>query len=134
MKRSLILALESSCDETAGALLEDGKEVLGQFVASQIDLHRQFGGVVPEVACRAHMECILPGVQKLLTDAGVVPDDISAIAVTNRPGMVGALLYRGYQRPRVWLMPGINLLSESIIFRGISRRQSLPSLIWTTHL
>ena len=92
MKRSLILALESSCDETAGALLKDGKEVLGQFVASQIDLHRQFGGVVPEVACRAHMECILPGVQKLLADSGVTPDDISAVAVTNRPGMVGALL------------------------------------------
>lgn len=92
MESSLILAIESSCDETAGALLKDGKEVLGQFVASQIDLHRQFGGVVPEVACRAHMECILPGVKKMLEDAEVKPEELSAIAVTNRPGMVGALL------------------------------------------
>lgn len=90
--RTLILALESSCDETAGAILEDGKNVLAEFVASQIDLHRQFGGVVPEVACRAHMECLLPGVQTMLADAGVTPQDISAIAVTNRPGLIGALL------------------------------------------
>ena len=92
MGSCLILALESSCDETAGALLRDGKEVVGEFVASQIDLHRQFGGVVPEVACRAHMECILPGVKKMLEDANVNPDEITAIAVTNRPGMIGALL------------------------------------------
>lgn len=90
--KSLILALESSCDETAGALLRDGKEVIGEFVASQIDLHRQFGGVVPEVACRAHMECLLPGVEKMMSDAGVTPEDLSAIAVTNRPGLIGALL------------------------------------------
>lgn len=89
---SLILALESSCDETAGAILKDGKEVLAEFVASQIDLHRQFGGVVPEVACRAHMECLLAGVQKMFDEAGVTPDDLNAIAVTNRPGLIGALL------------------------------------------
>ncbi len=59
---TLILSLESSCDETAGAILRNGREVLSQFVASQVDLHRAYGGVVPEVACRAHMECLLPGV------------------------------------------------------------------------
>lgn len=89
---SLILGLESSCDETSGALLRNGTEVLASFISSQIDLHRRFGGVVPEVACRAHMECLLPGVQKLFEDANVTPDDLDAIAVTNRPGLIGALL------------------------------------------
>ncbi len=92
MPDTIILALESSCDETAGAILKNGREVLAQFVASQIDLHRAYGGVVPEVACRAHMECLLPGVDKLLADAGITPTEISAVAVTNRPGLIGALL------------------------------------------
>jgi len=91
-KDDIILGLESSCDETAGALLRGGREVLAQFVASQIDLHRQYGGVVPEVACRAHMECLLPGVKRILDEAKITPADISAIAVTNRPGLIGALL------------------------------------------
>ncbi len=92
MTKSLILALESSCDETAGAIMRDGREVLSEFVASQIDLHRIYGGVVPEVACRAHMECLLPGVDKLFVDAGITPDRLDAVAVTNRPGLIGALL------------------------------------------
>lgn len=89
---TLILALESSCDETAGALVRNGREVLSQFVASQIDLHRIYGGVVPEVACRAHMECLLPGVDGLFRDAKITPSELSAVAVTNRPGLIGALL------------------------------------------
>lgn len=89
---SLILGLESSCDETSGAILKNGTEELASFISSQVDLHRRFGGVVPEVACRAHMECLLPGVQKLFEDAGVTPDELDAIAVTNRPGLIGALL------------------------------------------
>lgn len=89
---SLILGLESSCDETAGAIVRDGREVVGEFVASQIDLHRKFGGVVPEVACRAHMECLLPGVEALLDESGVHPQSLDAVAVTNRPGLIGALL------------------------------------------
>ena len=92
MTDTLILALESSCDETAGAILRNGREVLAEFVASQVDLHRAYGGVVPEVACRAHMECLLPGVDKLLQDAGVRPEQLDAVAVTNRPGLIGALL------------------------------------------
>lgn len=92
MSERIILALESSCDETAGAILKNGREVLAQFVASQVDLHRVYGGVVPEVACRAHMECLLPGVDSLFAEAGITPDDLSAVAVTNRPGLIGALL------------------------------------------
>ncbi len=89
---TLILSLESSCDETAGAILRNGREVLSQFVASQVDLHRAYGGVVPEVACRAHMECLLPGVETLFREAGVRPADLAAVAATNRPGLIGALL------------------------------------------
>ncbi|MDR3077684.1 MAG: tRNA (adenosine(37)-N6)-threonylcarbamoyltransferase complex transferase subunit TsaD [Planctomycetota bacterium] len=92
MPTSLILALETSCDETAGALLRDGREVLAEFVASQVDLHRAYGGVVPEVACRAHMECLLPGLDRLFRDGGVGPRDLDAVAVTSRPGLIGALL------------------------------------------
>lgn len=92
MIENLILALESSCDETAGAIMRNGREVLAEFVASQVDLHRAYGGVVPEVACRAHMECLLPGVDTLLHDAGVEPAQLDAVAVTNRPGLIGALL------------------------------------------
>lgn len=92
MPTSLILAIETSCDETAGALLRDGRETLAEFVASQVDLHRAYGGVVPEVACRAHMECLLPGVAKLFRDGGVEPRDLDAVAVTCRPGLIGALL------------------------------------------
>ncbi len=92
MSDTLLLALESSCDETAGALVRNGTDVLAQFVASQIDLHRAYGGVVPEVACRAHMECLLPGVDTLFSKSGVTPDQLDAVAVTNRPGLIGALL------------------------------------------
>jgi len=89
---ALILGLESSCDETAGALVRGGREILSEFVASQVDLHRRFGGVVPEIACRAHMECLLPGVATLFEEAKVAPRDLAAIAVTNRPGLIGSLL------------------------------------------
>ena len=92
MGDTLILALESSCDETAGAIVRNGDEVLAEFVASQVDLHRAYGGVVPEIACRAHMECLLPGVDKLFADAGVEPARLDAIAVANKPGLIGALL------------------------------------------
>jgi len=87
----LILGLESSCDETAGALVR-GRETVAEFVASQIDLHRRFGGVVPEVACRAHMEALLPGLADLFVRAGLAPQAVDAIAVTCRPGLIGALL------------------------------------------
>ncbi len=89
---TLILGIESSCDETALALLKNEREVVGSFVASQVDLHRKYGGVVPEVACRAHMECLLPGLENLLAETGVTPAKIDAIAVTRRPGLIGALL------------------------------------------
>jgi len=85
-----ILALETSCDETAAAVVV-GRKVLSNAVASQMELHAQWGGVVPEAAARAHVEALLPTIEAALRDAGVTRDKIGAVAVTNRPGLVGAL-------------------------------------------
>lgn len=87
-----ILAVESSCDETAAAIVEDGKTLLSNVVHSQIDIHAQYGGVIPEVAARSHIEMILPVIQKALDDAKLDWDDIDALAVTYAPGLVGSLL------------------------------------------
>lgn len=87
-----ILAIESSCDETAAAVVEDGKTVLSNVINTQIELHKEFGGVVPEVASRKHIENISGVVDKALDDAKVSLDEVDAIAVTYGPGLVGALL------------------------------------------
>lgn len=90
--RELILGIETSCDETAAAVVADGHEVLSNVIHSQIKLHERFRGVVPEVASRSHTERILPIVSQALADANVTPEQLTAIAVTHRPGMVGCLL------------------------------------------
>ena len=87
-----ILAIESSCDETAAAVVRDGREVLSNVIYTQIAMHTVYGGVVPELASRAHIEKINYVVQKALDDAGKTLDDIDAVAVTYGPGLVGALL------------------------------------------
>lgn len=86
-----ILAIESSCDETAVAVIENKKEILSSVVASQIDIHKEFGGVVPEVASRIHIENISYCIQQALDQAKVSMDDIDAIAVTRGPGLIGCL-------------------------------------------
>lgn len=88
----LILGIETSCDETAASVVRDGHAVLSNVVHSQISLHQRFRGVVPEVASRSHTERILPIVSQALTDAEITPEQLTAIAVTHRPGMVGCLL------------------------------------------
>ena len=88
----LILAIESSCDETAAAVVKNGREVLSNVINTQIAIHTEYGGVVPEIASRKHIENINPVIKKALTDAGVTLDDIDAIGVTYGPGLVGALL------------------------------------------
>lgn len=88
----LILAIESSCDETAAAVVKNGREVLSNVIYSQIDLHTLYGGVVPEIASRKHIEKINQVVEKALADAEVTLQDITAVAVTYGPGLVGALL------------------------------------------
>ena len=87
-----ILALETSCDETAASIVENGRTIVSNIVFSQIDLHALYGGVVPEIASRMHVEAIDPLLEKALEEAGCTLDDIDAIAVTYGPGLVGALL------------------------------------------
>ena len=87
-----ILGIESSCDETAAAVVKNGREVLSNIIASQIDIHTLYGGVVPEIASRKHVENINPVIKEALVKANLTLDDIDAIAVTYGPGLVGALL------------------------------------------
>ncbi len=89
---SHILAIETSCDETAAAVLKDGRKVLSSVVGFQWDIHRKYGGVVPELACRRHIEIIHPLTEEALKKGGVTLKDLDAIAVTSGPGLIGALL------------------------------------------
>jgi N6-L-threonylcarbamoyladenine synthase len=88
----LILGLESSCDETSAALLLDGKKILANLISSQVDLHARFGGVVPEIACRKHLEVLNPLLQEAMEKSGKNFTDLQAVAVSHAPGLVGALL------------------------------------------
>ena len=87
-----ILAIESSCDETSVAVIEDGKKVLSNIISTQIDIHKEFGGVVPEIASRHHIENILPVFTQALKKADITLKDIDYIVVTNTPGLIGSLL------------------------------------------
>ena len=88
----LILGIETSCDETAAAVVEDGRVIRSSIVSSQIDLHAQYGGVVPEVASRAHVDLVVPVVADALGEAGLELRDLDAVAATHGPGLAGALL------------------------------------------
>jgi N6-L-threonylcarbamoyladenine synthase len=88
----LVLAIESSCDETAAAVVRDGRFLLSNVISSQIDVHSKYGGVVPEIASRKHIEAIAPVIMQSLDDAGVGLDRIGGIAVTRGPGLIGSLL------------------------------------------
>lgn len=88
----IVLGIESSCDETAASVVVDGREVRSSIVASQYDLHEEFGGVVPEIASRAHEQHILPVVQDAIAKAGIEQSDVDLIAVGHRPGLIGSLL------------------------------------------
>ncbi|WP_416325469.1 tRNA (adenosine(37)-N6)-threonylcarbamoyltransferase complex transferase subunit TsaD [[Eubacterium] hominis] len=110
MKDTYILAIESSCDETAVAIVKNGKEVLANIVATQIDVHKDFGGVIPEVASRIHVENISMVIEEALKKAEMQVEDMDAIAVTQGPGLVGCLhvgvqaaktLAWAYQKPLV---------------------------------
>src|SRR5207245_8310808 len=92
MPATYFLAIETSCDETAAAVFAEEPVVLANVIASQTDLHARFGGVVPEVAARAHLQRLLPVIDEALTQVGIRLDQIGCIAVHNTPGLVGALL------------------------------------------
>ncbi|AKJ06278.1 O-sialoglycoprotein endopeptidase [Archangium gephyra] len=88
----LVLGIETSCDETAAALVEDGRRVLSDVVSTQVDIHRRWGGVVPELASRNHVVQVMPVLHEALTRANKTLDDVDLIAVTSGPGLIGALL------------------------------------------
>src|SRR5579859_4984976 len=88
----LVLGIESSCDETAAALVEDGKKILADVISSQVAIHREWGGVVPEIASRHHLTSLVPVLDQALARAGVTLEEVGGIAVTCGPGLVGALL------------------------------------------
>jgi N6-L-threonylcarbamoyladenine synthase len=114
-----ILGIETSCDETAAAVVEDGTKILSNVISSQVELHSRYGGIVPEVASRQHLLSIMPIVEKALGDAGVEAKDLSAIAVTHGPGLAGSLLV-GVNFAKAlalaWEMPmvGVNHLEAHI--------------------
>jgi N6-L-threonylcarbamoyladenine synthase len=91
-RNSIVLGIETSCDETAAAVVRGGVDVMSSVVSSQVDLHAQFGGVVPEIASRAHTELIMPVIAQAVIEAGIEQSDIDAVACTVGPGLVGSLL------------------------------------------
>ena len=114
-----ILGIETSCDETAAAVVEEGVEILSNVVASQADLHAQYGGVFPEMASRVHIETIHSVITRALTGAHVSLDDLSAVAVTRGPGLAGSLLVglnaaKGLALARALPLMGINHLEGHI--------------------
>lgn len=91
-KRCLVLGIETTCDETAAAVVADGKTILSNVICSQVDLHKQYGGVFPELACRRHIDDLIPVIDRALCEAGVPASAIDLIAVAKGPGLIGALL------------------------------------------
>jgi N6-L-threonylcarbamoyladenine synthase len=130
----LILGIETSCDETAAAVVENGRRVLSSIVASQVDDHRPYGGVVPEIAGRKHLENLVPVVQSALEEAGVAPADLGAVAVTSSPGLMGALLVGtsfGKALSLGWGVPLVevnHLHAHALAIHLDARRPRLPYL------
>jgi N6-L-threonylcarbamoyladenine synthase len=119
VKAMLVLGIESSCDETAAAVLADGRRILSSVVASQDDVHAPYGGVVPELASRRHIEVIAPVVERALGEAGMRLDDLNGIAVTHGPGLVGSLLVgTSFAKALAWVrgipLVGVNHLEGHI--------------------
>lgn len=126
----LTLGIETTCDETACAIVRDGKEILSNCVSSQIDLHNEYGGVVPELACRRHVDIMLPVIKEALLEAKCTLNEIDLIAVANGPGLVGALLIGlqaakglsiALQKPLI----GVNHV-EAHLYAALMSHQSFP--------
>lgn len=128
---TLILGIETSCDETAAAVLQDGRTLLSNVVASQIELHRQYGGVFPEMASRQHVLAIIPVIRQALTDAAVRWDDLDVVAVTRGPGLAGSLLVgmnaaKGAAWARNLPLVGVNHLEGHIYSNWIEAEGNHP--------
>lgn len=136
---TVVLAIETSCDETSVAIVRDGTEVLANVVSSQIDLHAEFGGVVPEVASRAHLEMLEPVLTKALADAGapgapLSGADIDAVAATHGPGLIGALLIGVSEAKALalaWGVPyvGVNHMEGHLFATFLEQPDLTPPLI-----
>ena len=133
-----ILAIESSCDETAAAVVENGRTILSSVVNSQIDIHRRYGGVVPEIASRAHTEALTQVTQDALTQAGLSLDGLDALAVTYTPGLVGALLAGGLVSILTPLLPFILSFAAGtmagvtvceLIPEAVSHKEGVPGTV-----
>jgi N6-L-threonylcarbamoyladenine synthase len=129
-----VLGIETSCDETAAAVVEDGRRALSDVISTQIEIHRRWGGVVPELASRNHVVQVMPVVDEALARAGVGPDALDGLAVTSGPGLVGALLV-GVQAAKAlslaWDRPlvGVNHLEGHLVAAFLSERPpSFPYL------
>ena len=122
-----ILGIESSADETAAAVVQDGRRLLSNVVASSLDLHVSYGGIVPEIAARSHIEAIIPVIEQALAEAACGWDDIDAIAVTHGPGLIGSLLI-GVLTARLWPSPRTNRYFPSITYWPTATPISLPRL------
>ncbi len=124
-----VLGIETSCDETAVALVDQGVDVLSNVVSSQVDLHARYGGVVPEVASRAHVELLVPVLAQAMVEAGVPDESVGAVAATCGPGLVGSLLV-GVSAAKalalVWDVPfvGVNHL-EAHLYASLLERPDL---------
>ena len=129
-----VLGIETSCDETAAAVVVDGHQVLSSVVSSQVDLHAAFGGVVPELASRAHVELLTPVIAEALVEAGIDGTDLGAVAATVGPGLVGSLLV-GLSAAKalalVWKLPfvGVNHLEGHIYAAFLEEPDLKPPLV-----
>ncbi|MBN1813507.1 MAG: tRNA (adenosine(37)-N6)-threonylcarbamoyltransferase complex transferase subunit TsaD [Anaerolineae bacterium] len=126
-----ILAIETSCDETAAAVIEDGRRILSNVVASQVELHAQYGGVFPEIASRAHIEAIVPVIDQAIKEAHMGYDDLDAVAVTYGPGLAGSLLVgvnaaKGIALGRDLPLVGVNHLEAHIYAHWLEPLLSSP--------
>lgn len=134
MKDVYILAIESSCDETACSIVKNGREVLSNVISSQIDIHQKFGGVVPEVASRKHVENITGVVELAMNEAKVTRDEIDAVAVTYGPGLVGALLVglqfaKGFAYSLGIPLIGVNHIEGHIAANYIQYKDLVPPFV-----
>ena len=125
MSGTRVLGIETSCDETAAAVVVDGHHVLSSVVSSQVDLHARFGGVVPEIASRAHVESLTPVVARSLIEAGIQDDQVDVVAATVGPGLIGALLV-GVSAAKtlalVWDVPFVAVNHQATIRAKITNR------------
>jgi N6-L-threonylcarbamoyladenine synthase len=135
MDKSLtILSIETSCDETSAAIVRNGRDVLSNVISSQIDIHKKFGGVVPEVASRKHLENISPVIDQCLQEAGLTLEQVDAVAVTSGPGLVGALLIglstaKAIAYSKSIPLIGVNHIEGHIAANFIEHKQLEPPFI-----